>query len=250
MSGVLEGRRVIVTGGNGGIGHGIARGMVDAGARVAIIGRRDNVAEVAAQLSAPGRDAIGIRADLADRAQLNEAFDEAVEGLGGLDVLVNSHGIARVDEAADYPMETWDETIETNLTSVFELSQLAGRIMLGQQYGKIISISSMYFFFGGLKVVAYSASKGGVAQLTKALCNEWAPHGINVNAIAPGYVKTNLNEHVWGDPVRSAEIVSRLPCGRWAEPEDMAGPAVFLASAASDYLHGVILPVDGGFMAR
>ena len=163
---------------------------------------------------------------------------------------MNSHGIARAEDAAEYSIETWDETIETNLTSVFELCQLAGRHMLSQGYGKIISIASMYFFFGGLKVVAYSASKGGVAQLTKALCNEWAPHGINVNAIAPGYVKTNLNKHVWGDPVRSAEIVSRLPSGRWAEPEDMAGPAVFLASAASDYLHGVILPVDGGFMAR
>lgn len=250
MSDALAGRRVIVTGGNGGIGKGIARGMVDAGARVAIIGRKENVPTVATELSEPGREAIGIRADLANRRQLRAAFDEAVEGLGGLDVLVNSHGIARVAEAADHPIETWDETIETNLTSVFELCQLAGRIMVPQKSGKIISVASMYFFFGGLKVVAYSASKGGVAQLTKALCNEWAPHGINVNAIAPGYVKTNLNEHVWGDPVRSAEIVSRLPCGRWAEPEDMAGPAVFLASAASDYLHGVILPVDGGFMAR
>lgn len=250
MGEVLEGRRVIVTGGNGGIGKGIAQGMVDAGARVAIIGRKENVAEVAEELSVPEREAIGIRADLADRTQLNAAFGEAVEGLGGLDVLVNSHGIARAEDATEYSIEMWDETIETNLTSVFELCQLAGRHMLSQGYGKIISIASMYFFFGGLKVVAYSASKGGVAQLTKALCNEWAPHGINVNAIAPGYVKTNLNEHVWGDPVRSAEIVSRLPSGRWAEPEDLAGPAVFLASAASDYLHGVILPVDGGFMAR
>ena len=250
MSGELEGKRVLVTGGNGGIGKGIARGMVAAGARVAIVGRRSNVADAARDLSEPGRDAVGIVADLADRAQLNSAFGQAVEGLGGLDVLVNSHGIARADDAAEYTIESWDETIETNLTSVFELSQLAGRHMLAQGRGKIISIASMYFFFGGLKVVAYSASKGGVAQLTKALCNEWAPRGINVNAIAPGYVKTNLNEHVWGDPARSAEIVSRLPCGRWAEPEDMAGPAVFLASAASDYLHGVILPVDGGFMAR
>ncbi|MEE8491374.1 MAG: SDR family oxidoreductase [Acidimicrobiia bacterium] len=250
MGNVLEGRRAIITGGNGGIGQGIARGMVDAGATVAIVGRKDNVAEVAEKLSEPGREAVGIRADLSDRSQLNAAFSQAVVGLGGLDVLVNSHGIARVDDAAEHSIEEWDETIETNLTSVFELCQLAGRHMLSRGSGKIINIASMYFFFGGLKVVAYSVSKGGVAQLTKALCNEWAPHGINVNAIAPGYVKTNLNKHVWGDPVRSAEILSRVPCGRWAEPEDMAGPSVFLASAASDYLHGVILPVDGGFMAR
>ncbi|MDH3606505.1 MAG: SDR family oxidoreductase [Acidimicrobiia bacterium] len=250
MSGVLENRRVIVTGGNGGIGQGIARGMVDAGATVAIVGRKENVAEVARELSEPGREAIGLQADLSDRSQLKTAFEQAVAGLGGLDVLVNSHGIARVDEAAEHSLDQWDETIETNLTSVFELCQLAGRHMLAQGSGKIINIASMYFFFGGLKVIAYTASKGGLAQLTKALSNEWAPHGINVNAIAPGYVKTNLNEHVWGDPVRSAEIMSRVPYGRWAEPVDMAGPSVFLASPASDYIHGVILPVDGGFMAR
>lgn len=250
MSEVLEDRRVLVTGGNSGIGRGIARGMVDAGARVAIIGRKDNVTDIARELSTGSQDVAGIRADLAERDQLRSAFDEALSVLGGLDVLVNAHGMARAADAVDHPIEAWDETIETNLTSLFELCQLAGRHMLTQGSGKIINIASMYYFFGGLRVVAYSASKGGVAQLTKALCNEWAPHGINVNAIAPGYVKTNLNPHVWGDPVRSAEIVSRIPCGRWAEPEDMVGPAVFFASSASDYLHGVILPVDGGFMAR
>lgn len=250
MNQSLEGRNVLVTGGNGGIGRGIAQGMVDAGANVAIIGRKDSVGEVASELSANGQEVVGLQADLADRNQLVEVFEKVLQRFERLDGLVNCHGIALVDDAVEYSMDMWDTTIETNLSSVFSLCQLAAQQMIPMGRGKIINIASMYYFFGGLKVVAYTASKAGVAQMTKALCNEWAPLGINVNAIAPGYIKTSLNPHVWSDPVRSAEIVARIPTARWGEPSDLAGPAVFLASSASDYLNGVILPVDGGFMAR
>lgn len=248
--GLIEGRRAIVTGGGSGIGRAIARALAGEGASVVVVGRSESVDEVAAEADAQGLDITPLRADLTDRTALRRGWDEAVARLGGLDVLVNSHGVATSVPTVDHTLEAWDRTIETNLTSVFELCQLAGRGMVDQGWGKIINIASMYAYFGGVRVAAYTASKGGVAQLTKALANEWAPAGVNVNAIAPGYVRTDLNRHVWQDPERSAEILSRLPAGRWADPEDVGGPAVFLASPMSDYLHGIVLPVDGGFLAR
>jgi 2-deoxy-D-gluconate 3-dehydrogenase len=163
---------------------------------------------------------------------------------------VNCHGTAVASPTVDHELDAWDRTLEVNLTSVFTLCRLAGTHMLERGSGKIINIASMYFFFGGVNVPAYSASKGGVAQLTKALSNEWAGRGLNVNAIAPGYIRTELNRHIWEDEVRSSEILGRIPSGRWGEPEDMAEPAVFLASDAAQYIHGIVLPVDGGFMAR
>jgi len=246
----LAGRTALVTGGGGGIGTGIAEGLLEAGASVVMMARSAAVDRAAERLGGADAGIYAVRADLADRGRLESAFDESVALLGGLDVLVLSHGTVTVRSAVEYSLEDWDRIIEVNLTSSFELCRLAGRIMVEQGSGKIINIASMYAFSGGLRVAAYTASKGGLAQLTKALANEWAPHGVNVNAIAPGYVRTGLNEHVWGDPARSAEIVTRLPIGRWAEPSDLKGPAVFLASAASDYVHGVVLPVDGGFLAR
>jgi 2-deoxy-D-gluconate 3-dehydrogenase len=246
----LSGRRALVTGGGGGIGTGIAAGLLEAGATVAMLSRSEAVDDAAAALGGADAGVFAIRADLADRTQLVHGFERAVSALGGLDILVTSHGTVTVSPALEHSLDDWDQTIEVNLTATFVLCRLSGAIMVPQGRGKIINIASMYAFFGGLRVVAYTASKGGVAQLTKALANEWAQHGVNVNAIAPGYVRTKLNEHVWGDPVRSAEIIGRLPAGRWADPVDVKGPAVFLASAASDYLHGVILPVDGGFLAR
>jgi 2-deoxy-D-gluconate 3-dehydrogenase len=242
----LRGRRALVTGGGSGIGAGIVEALAGAGAQIAVLGRSASVAEVASRV-----DGIAVRADLSDREQLRRGFDEAVTALGGIDVLVTSHGTLHAAPAVELGLEAWDGTIEVNLTSVFELCRLAAREMLPRSAGKIITIASMLSFQGGFRAAAYAASKGGVAQLTKALANEWAPHGVNVNAIAPGYVQTALNAHIWrDDPERNDAILSRLPAGRWGEPADLAGAAVFLASGASDYVHGIVLPVDGGWLAR
>lgn len=242
----LTGRRALVTGGGGGIGGGIAEALAGAGARVAVLGRSDTVRATAARI-----DGIAVRADLSDRADLRRSFDEAVGALGGIDVLVTSHGTLDAGPALDAELEGWDDTVEVNLTSVYELCRLAAREMVPRGSGKIITIASMLSFQGGFRAASYAASKGGVAQLTKALANEWAPHGVNVNSIAPGYVKSALNSHIWlDDPDRSASVLARLPAGRWGEPADLGGAAVFLASAASDYVHGIVLPVDGGWLAR
>ena len=242
----LSGRRALVTGGGGGIGFGISEALAGAGARVAIIGRSDAADEAAARVGGTA-----IRADLSNRDGLRRGFEEAVESLGGLDILVASHGTLHAGPALETSIEHWDATIEVNLTSVFELCRLAGALMVPRRTGKIVTIASMLSFQGGFRAAAYSASKGGVAQLTKALANEWAAHGVNVNAIAPGYVKTPLNSHIWrDDPQRSEAVLARLPAGRWGEPADLAGAAVFLASPASDYVHGIVLPVDGGWLAR
>jgi 2-dehydro-3-deoxy-D-gluconate 5-dehydrogenase len=242
----LTGRRALVTGGGGGIGRGIARSLVEAGASVAILGRSDSADEAAAELGG-----LAVRADLTDREALRSGFGDAVERLGGLDILVNSHGIGRASEAVDHDLSDWDEVIEVNLTATFELCQLAGRIMVAQGSGKIVSIASVMSFQGGWRISSYAASKGGVSQLTMALANEWAPHGVNVNAIAPGYVKTALNARIWrDDPERTAQIDVRIPAGRWGEPADIGGAAVFLSSPAADYVHGITLPVDGGWLSR
>jgi len=242
----LSSRRALVTGGGGGIGSAIVEALAGAGARVAVLGRSAAADEEAARV-----DGIAVRADLSDRDQLRRGFNEAVEALGGLDVLVASHGTVHAAPALELELDDWDDTVEVNLTSVFQLCQLAGGLMVPRGAGKIVTIASMLSFQGGFGAPAYAASKGGVAQLTKALANEWAPHGVNVNAIAPGYIKTALNHHIWhDDPVRREAVLDRLPAGRWGEPNDLAGAAVFLSSEASDYVHGVVLPVDGGWLAR
>lgn len=236
----LDGRRAVVTGGAGGLGTAMTAALTEAGATVAVIGRS----------GATDPAVHSIRADLADRDSLADAFARACSVLGGVDVLVTAHGHTHPSPALEHDVGEWDQTLETNLTSVFLLARLAAQDMLDRRRGKIITVASMLSFSGGLGVAAYAASKGGVAQLTKALANEWAAYGINVNAIAPGYIRTGLNRHIWGDPQRAAQILSRLPSGRWGEPDDLKGATVFLASAASDYLHGVVLPVDGGYLAR
>jgi len=242
----LSGRRALVTGGGGGLGLAISEALAGAGARVAVIGRSDAADEAAARVGGTA-----VRADLSNRDGLRRGFEEAVESLGGLDNLVASHGTLHAGPALETSIEHWDATIEVILTSVFELCRLAGALMVPRRTGKIVTIASMLSFQGGFRAAAYSASKGGVAQLTKALANEWAAHGVNVNAIAPGYVKTPLNSHIWrDDPQRSEAVLARLPAGRWGEPADLAGAAVFLASPASDYVHGIVLPVDGGWLAR
>jgi 2-deoxy-D-gluconate 3-dehydrogenase len=242
----LDGRRALVTGGSGGLGQAMAEGLAEAGASIGLLGRSERVEKVAAALGA-----FGVRADLTERAELRRGFERAVELLEGLDILVTSHGDVHVEPASEHSVERWDDVVESNLTAVFELCQLGGRIFLEQGRGKIVNVASMLSFFGGLNVASYAASKGGVAQLTKALANEWASHGVNVNAIAPGYIQTKLNAHIWrDDPLRAEQISARIPTGRWGEPLDMKGAVVFLASAASDYVNGVVLPVDGGYLAR
>jgi len=248
---LLTGRKALVVGGGGGLGRAMASALHEAGASLAIISRSSAADDAAAAIGTPERPAFAVRADVADRARLAEGFERAVGMLGGIDVLVTAQGLTLPSPALEHGLDAWDATLETNLTSVFELARMAAARMVPAGGGKIVTVASMLSFSGGLNAAGYAASKGGVAQLTKALANEWAPHGINVNSIAPGYIKTPLNRHIWrDDPKRAAEILARLPSGRWGEPEDMKGPTVFLCSPASDYLHGVILPVDGGWLSR
>jgi 2-deoxy-D-gluconate 3-dehydrogenase len=229
----------------------MASALHEEGAALAIMSRSEAAEEAAAAIGSPERPAHAVRADVTDRVALAAGFERAVELLGGLDILIAAQGLTLPSPALEHSLEDWDATLETNVTSVFELAQLAAREMVPAGGGKIVTVASMLSFSGGLNAAAYAAAKGGVAQLTKALANEWAPLGINVNSIAPGYIKTPLNRHIWqDDPQRTAEILARLPAGRWGEPADMKGPTVFLCSPASDYLHGVILPVDGGWLSR
>ncbi|NLG36843.1 MAG: 3-oxoacyl-ACP reductase FabG [Clostridiales bacterium] len=246
----LTGRRAIVTGGGRGLGLGITQGLHDAGAAVAILGRRAENSEVAGRIGASGAPVRAVLGDLSDRDEARRMFGEAVEWLGGVDILVNNAGIQRRSPSERFAIEDWDDVLETNLTSVFALCQMAGRIMLEQGHGKIINIASMGSFFGGLNIPAYAASKGGVVQLTKTLSNEWAGRGVQVNAIAPGYMATDMNTALIDDAARNAQIMARIPAGRWGLPEDMAGAAVFLASSASDYVTGAVIPVDGGYLVR
>jgi len=243
----LTGRRAIVTGGREGLGFGIAAALMDAGAQVAIIDRAKDVADFTATLPR----AIGIRADLTDRAALHTSFVTALDGLGGsVDILVNSAGIRSAGRAEEYPLDDWDRVIELNLTSVFALCQAAGRVMLSQGRGSIINLASIRSFVGSFETIAYGTSKGGIAQLTRSLSNEWAPRGVRVNAIAPGFMLTRLAEPVAADPRASRAALARVPMARWGTPADLAGIALLLASDASSYISGAIIPVDGGFLAR
>lgn len=245
----LTGKKAIVTGGSRGLGRGLAEGLHEAGAEVVVIGSSDIVGAAAVEIGRTGANVFGVKGDLGDRRQLAEAFDAAVAKLGGtVDILVNCAGIQRRNPCADFSTEDWDDVLEVNLTATFLLCQLAGRIMIAKGYGKIINIASMLSFFGGYTVPAYAASKGGVAQLTKALSNEWAGLGVNVNAIAPGYMDTSLNTALINDQVRNSKILARIPAGRWGTPEDLKGAVVFLASGACDYVSGAIIPVDGGYL--
>ncbi len=249
----INGKRAIVTGGTRGLGKGMAEGLLEAGARTVIIGTSKTVYAVAEEFCKKGFDCSGIIADLSVESERIRAFGEAVATLGGLDVLVNCAGIQRRHPVQDFPMEDWNAVIETNLTASFHLCQLAAKEYLKKEvpYGKIINVASMLTFFGGNTVVAYAASKGGVAQMTKAFCNELASKGININAIAPGYMDTELNAALT-DPnnPRFKEITDRIPAGRWGTADDMKGATVFLASHASDYVNGAIIPVDGGYLVK
>lgn len=248
----LTGKRALVTGGGRGLGLGMAEGLAEAGAKVVILGSSDAVMKAAESLCAKGLNVTGLQGDLSDRDGIPNLFDKAVSLLGGgIDILLNNAGVQRRNHCEDFTLEDWDTVIGVNLNAVFVLCQLAGRKMLEQGGGKIINLASMLSFFGGFTVPAYAASKGAVAQLTKALCNEWASKGINVNAIAPGYMATDMNAALT-DPEnpRYKEITDRIPAHRWGTGDDMKGAAIFLASAASDYLNGAVIPVDGGYLVK
>ncbi|HEY0947009.1 MAG TPA: glucose 1-dehydrogenase [Opitutaceae bacterium] len=247
----LRGRVALVTGSSQGLGRAMAHALAQAGADVIINGRDPaKLKPVVAELEASGMKAHAIAADLGKRDDVKRLIAEALAWQGRLDILVNNAGIIKRTPARDYSDADWDEVINVNLDGVFTASREAGRHMLDRGSGKIINIASLLTFFGGITVPAYAASKGAVGQLTKALSNEWSGKGVQVNAIAPGYMRTDNTAALQADAVRSKEILSRIPAGRWGEPGDLEGAVVFLASPASDYLTGQVIAVDGGWCAR
>jgi len=246
----LDGEVALVTGSSRGLGAAMATALAEAGADVVLHDRC-----CAGDTERAIREKTRVRtkcivADLSDRAESMRLVTEAVEAMGKVDILVNNAGIIRRAPATDHEDLDWDEVLEINLTAVFRLCRAAGARMVAQGHGKIINIASLLSFQGGVTVPSYAAAKGGVAQLTKALANEWASKGVNVNAIAPGYMRTDNTKALVEDPVRCRQIIERIPAGRWGEPTDLAGPVVFLASKASSYLNGHVLVVDGGWMGR
>ncbi|WP_394728875.1 2-dehydro-3-deoxy-D-gluconate 5-dehydrogenase KduD [Altererythrobacter sp. GH1-8] len=250
----LSGRKAIVTGANTGIGQGIAVALAEAGADIALVGRSAAL-ETQELVQARGRKAVLIGADLSSIELVGEVVAEAMSELGRVDILVNNAGIIRRDDALDFTEADWDTVVDTNLKTLFFLTQAVGRHMVewasqAGERGKIINIASMLTFQGGIRVPSYTASKSGVGGLTKLLANEWAIKGINVNAIAPGYIATNNTAALQADATRNRQILERIPEGRWGDPADIGGAAVFLASKAADYVQGHILAVDGGWLAR
>ena len=245
----LQGRVAAVTGANTGLGRAIAEALAGAGADVALVGRSDP-AETLAAITALGRRAAWVNADLGSKPDYTAIVGEITGKLGSLHILVNNAGIIRRANAIDFTEADWDAVLDVNLKSVFFLSQAAARHMIPNGGGKIINIASMLSFQGGIRVPSYTASKSGIAGLTRLLANEWASQGINVNAIAPGYFATNNTAALQADPKRNSEILGRIPAGRWGDPQDLGGAAVFLASSAANYVQGIVLPVDGGWLAR
>src|SRR4030095_1634746 len=247
----LDGKVALVTGASSGLGQAIAVALAEAGADIACHARTAGKAdETCAAVTKLGRGVVSVAGDMADREAPARLVSETIEQLGRIDILINNAGMIRRSPAVDFSEEDWATVLEVNLSSVFRLSQAAGRKMVEQGSGKIVNIASLLSFQGGITVPAYTASKSGVAGLTKAFANEWAKFNINVNAIAPGYMATNNTTALRADETRNRQILERIPAGHWGSPDDLVGAAVFLSSAASDYLQGHILVVDGGWMAR
>ncbi len=246
----LTGRWAIVTGANTGIGQAIAFGLAQAGADVVGVGR-SAMNETADAVISTGRRFVSLKADLSDTGEARDVIERALAAGASPDILVNNAGIIRRADALEFTEEDWDAVLDTNLKSVFFLCQAFARAALARQSpAKIINIASLLSFQGGIRIPSYTAAKSGLAGITRLMANEWASKGINVNAIAPGYVETSNTEALRADAERSADILKRIPAARWAKAEDMAGTAVYLASRASDYVHGTVLPVDGGWLAR
>ena len=247
----LDGKVALVTGSASGLGAAIALALAQAGASVATHGNRRAATETASAIQALGRTSAAFSADLSSTDGPAALFSEAVSRFGRIDILVNNAGTIYRDAAIDTTLESWQQVLQVNLTGVFQLSQLLARDVISRNApGKIVNIASLLSFQGGIRVPAYASSKGGVAQLTKALANEWAPQHIQVNAIAPGYFATSNTEALQADETRNRQILERIPAGRWGQPQDLAGAALFLASPASDYVTGTIVTVDGGWMGR
>ncbi|HEY7370808.1 MAG TPA: 2-dehydro-3-deoxy-D-gluconate 5-dehydrogenase KduD [Polyangia bacterium] len=246
----LDGLAALVTGAGTGIGAAIARALAAAGADVACHGNKHVPSDTAAEIAKLGRRAVVLTCDVREPANADALVEGTVRELGAIDILVNNAGTIRRAPAVEFSDDDWAAVLDVNLSSVFRLCRAAGRRMVPRGRGKIVNISSLLAFQGGITVPAYAASKGGVAQLTKALANEWASKGVNVNAIAPGYIHTDNTAALAADPVRNRQITERIPAGRWGEPADLGGAAVFLAARASDYVNGHVLVVDGGWMGR
>lgn len=245
----LTGRTAVVTGGGRGLGSGITAALLAAGADVIVLARSPLPADLQEHATTRKRLLRAYPVDMTDPDTV-AATAETVLAEHQIDILINNAGTQERHPAIDFPLEAWDRVIDINLRSVFQLCQLFARPMLSRADGKIVNIASLLSFQGGVTVPAYAASKGAVAQLTKALCNEWAGNGINVNAIAPGYMATEMTTALLADPTRQEQISARIPAGRWGQPSDVGDVAVFLASRAADYIHGQVLAVDGGWLAR
>jgi 2-dehydro-3-deoxy-D-gluconate 5-dehydrogenase len=243
----LTGKKALVTGVSrgDGLGRAMAQALKEFGAEVVITSRSAGCIDIAKQ-----DGFVAIQGDLTNRNDLQRVFSEVVERLGTLDILINNHAMGRRQITETFPLDAWDQIIETNLTSIFQLCQLAGKLMLAKGSGKIINMASMATFVGIAETSAYTVSKGGIGQLTKVLATEWASRGVNVNAIAPGLIETEMTSLLKRDPVRREYFMSRIPVGHPGKAEDLKGVAVFLASHASDYVHGAIIPVDGAWLAR
>jgi 2-dehydro-3-deoxy-D-gluconate 5-dehydrogenase len=246
----LEGKLAVITGARRGVGQGIAAALAKAGADIISIHKGSECTETTKIVEQFNKKCYGISCDLATLDDANPLVTEIENKYGPVSILINNAGIQRRHPAAEFPVSDWDLVLQIHLRATFLLCQAFGRRMLERGTGKIINIASLISFSGGMYIPAYAAAKGGIAQLTKGLANEWASRGVNVNAIAPGYIDTEMNTALINDPVRNPQILCRIPAGRWGKPEDLGGPAVFLASQASDYMHGHIMIVDGGWMAR
>jgi 2-deoxy-D-gluconate 3-dehydrogenase len=246
----LDGKLALVTGSASGLGRAIALALAEAGASVACHGNRRSAEETSGKIRLLGRDSRNFVADLGTPGGADSLYETVSAAMGAPEILVNNAGTIYRDKAENYDAHAWMHVMQVNLNSVFRLCQLAGRGMLERRQGKIINIASLLSFQGGIRVPAYAASKGGVAQLTKALANEWAERNVQVNAIAPGYFRTENTSALQSDELRNRQILERIPAARWGEPEDIAGAAVFLAAPASNYINGEVLVVDGGWMAR
>ena len=247
----LDGKNALVTGSSRGLGAAIAMALAETGANVGLHGKSAGEEASCTGIRKLGRRSFYVAGDVADPKVCSTLISKTIDELGTIDILVNNAGMIRRAPVAEYPLADWDALIAVHLRAVFQLSQLAGQHMLKRGTGgKILNIASVLSFQGGILVPAYSAAKGGVAILTKALANEWASKGINVNAIAPGYMATDNTEALRNDPVRSRQLLERIPAGRWGTASDLAGAAVFLCSPASDYVHGHVLVVDGGWLGR
>ena len=245
----LEGKVALVTGANTGLGQGIALALAEAGADIAAAGIAPPT-DTEAMVTALGRRFVAIEANLSSLEPIDRVLRETLGGLGGLDILVNNAGLIRRADAVDFSEKDWDDVMNVNIKSAFFMAQAAGRHFIAQGRGKIVNIASMLSFQGGIRVPSYTASKSGIAGITRLLANEWGNKGVNVNAIAPGYMATDNTAQLRADEDRNKAILDRIPAGRWGVPADLGGTAVFLSSRASDYVNGAIIPVDGGWLAR